>query len=132
MIEIVTDLPDGVAGFVAKGRVTRKDYEDVLIPAMETALKAHRKVRCYYELGPEFTGMDPAAAWEDFKLGIQHLSQWERVAVVSDVEWVRMALNVFRFLIPGEFRIFDAGQATQARQWITEGKAPADAASGHV
>ncbi|MBS2132192.1 STAS/SEC14 domain-containing protein (plasmid) [Burkholderia thailandensis] len=130
MIDIVNDLPDGVAGFVAKGRVTRKDYEDVLIPAMETALKANRKVRCYYELGPEFSGMDPAAAWEDFKLGIQHLSQWERVAVVTDVEWIRIALSVFRFLIPGEVRVFGAGQSAQARQWIIEGKTLTDAPSG--
>lgn len=131
MIQIMTDLPDGVAGFVAKGRVTRKDYEDVLIPAMETALRAHRKVRCYFELGPDFSGMDPAAAWEDFKLGIQHLTQWERVAVVTDIEWMRIALSVFRFLVPGEVRIFDVCQSDQAREWVIEGKGATGAPSGH-
>lgn len=122
MIQIVTDLPDGVAGFVAKGRVTKKDYEDVLIPAMESALRTHRKVRCYFELGPDFSGMEPAAAWEDFKLGVQHLTQWERVAVVTDVEWMRIALSIFRFLIPGELRMFDVCQSDQARAWVIEGK----------
>ncbi|MFX1670751.1 STAS/SEC14 domain-containing protein [Paraburkholderia sp. A2WS-5] len=122
MIEIVANLPDGVAGFVAKGRVTRKDYENVLIPAMERMLKTHRKVRCYFEVGPEFSGMDPGAAWEDFKLGVQHLTQWERMAVVTDIEWMRIALSVFRFLIPGELRIFGVCQSAQARGWLIEDK----------
>lgn len=126
MIETMTDLPDGVAGFVAKGRVTRKDYEDVLIPAIEAAFSAHRKVRCYYELGPEFSGMDPAAAWEDFKIGVQHWFQWERVAVVTDIEWIRIALSGFRFLIPGDVRVFGCSESAQARQWIAEGKGPAE------
>jgi hypothetical protein len=111
MIEILTEMPDGVAGFSAKGRVTRKDYEDVLIPKMLEVLNTHRKVRCYYEFGPEFLSMDPGAAWEDFKLGIEHLTRWERLAIVTDVEWIRMALNIFRFLVPGEIRLFATSDA---------------------
>ena len=42
------------------------------------------KVHCYYELGPQFSGMDPGAAWEDFKPGIEHLTRWERLAIVTD------------------------------------------------
>ncbi|WP_434666926.1 STAS/SEC14 domain-containing protein [Paraburkholderia sp. A3BS-1L] len=66
--------------------------------------------------------MDPGAAWEDFKLGVQHLTQWERVAVVTDIEWMPITLSVFRFLIPGELRIFDVCQSAQAREWLIEGK----------
>ncbi|MFX1670720.1 STAS/SEC14 domain-containing protein [Paraburkholderia sp. A2WS-5] len=124
MIEIVTGLPDGVAGFVATGRVTRKDYEDVLLPALEATLRSHPKVRCYYELGPDFSGMDPGAAWEDFKVGMQHITQWERVAVVTNVEWIRIALTAFRFMIPGDVRVYLNGDAATARAWIVEGKSP--------
>jgi len=93
MIEIVTGLPDGVAGFIAAGRVTRRDYEEVLIPSLETILRSHPKVRCYYELGTSFSGMDAGAVWEDFKVGIQHITQWERVAVVTNVEWIRISVH---------------------------------------
>ncbi|SAL06336.1 hypothetical protein AWB81_07541 [Caballeronia arationis] len=128
MIEILNNMPDGVAGFAAKGRVTRKDYEDVLIPKMLELLDAHKTVRCYYELGPEFSGMDPGAAWEDFKLGIEHLTRWERLAIVTDVEWIRMTLNIFRFLMPGELRLFATSNAAQARNWIAEANAGANPA----
>jgi hypothetical protein len=122
MINSVSGLPDGVAGFVAVGHVTRNDYDEVLIPTMETVLRGHPKVRCYYELGTEFSGIAPGAAWEDFKLAIQHIRQWERIAVVTDVEWIRIALAAFRFVMPGDLRVFSNNDAAAARAWIIEGK----------
>ena len=48
----------------------------------------------------------------------EHLSRWERVVVVTDVDWIRLAVNVFRFLVPGEIRVFGTSQASEARSWI--------------
>lgn len=119
MIEILKGFPQGVVAAVAKGRVTKKDYDDLLVPAIEATFKDRQKVRCYYELGQEFSGMDAGAAWEDFRVGVGHLRGWERVAVVTDVEWIRLAMNAFRFLVPGEIRIFPTSEASEARRWIT-------------
>jgi len=118
MIEILEGFPEDVVAFVAKGRVTKSDYDDVLVPKVEEALARREKLRCYYELGAEFSGIDAGAVWEDFKIGIEHLTRWERVAVVTDVEWIRLAANLFRFLFPGEVRVFAAGEAAEARRWI--------------
>jgi stage II sporulation SpoAA-like protein len=97
--------------------VTKRDYDEILVPAVEAAFRRRTKVRCYYELGREFSGMDVGAAWEDFRVGFGHLSGWERVAVVTDVDWIRLAINVFRFLVPGEIRIFPTSEAAEARRW---------------
>lgn len=118
MIEILQGYPDSVVAFAAKGHVTQRDYVDVLIPKVEQALKRYGKIRCYYELGADFSGIEAGAAWEDFVLGIEHLRQWDRVAVVTDVEWMRHAVNVFRFLVSGEIRVFGVSQATEAQGWI--------------
>jgi hypothetical protein len=118
MIERVPGLPDNVVGFVAKGRVTKKDYDEALTPVVEQAVKRHAKIRCYYELGTEFTGMDAGAFWEDFKVGVGHLTRWEKVAVVTDVDWIRHAVSVFRFLMPGEVKLFPTDKAAEARSWI--------------
>ena len=64
MIEIVESFPGNVVGILAKGEVTRKDYLQVLIPAIDKALKQNAKVRLYYELGSHFTGIDFGAKWE--------------------------------------------------------------------
>ena len=118
MIEALKGFPDGVAAFAAKGRVTRQDYETVLIPALEQAFRAPGKLRCYYELGPDFAGMDAGAMWEDFKVGVEHLSRWERVALVTDVDWIRHGMNLFRFLVPGGMRVFPTSQTAEARRWV--------------
>lgn len=44
MIEMILALPDNVIGIVAKGEVTKEDYEQTLIPAVEEALATHDKV----------------------------------------------------------------------------------------
>jgi hypothetical protein len=118
MINILTNFPDNVVAAAAQGVVTRHDYENRLVPQVEQALKRFPKIRCYYELGPQFSRMDAGAMWEDFKIGVEHLTRWERVAVVTDVEWIRHAVNIFRFLMPGELRVFATSEAAAAREWI--------------
>ena len=119
MIEPLPDFPDNVVAMACRGHVTRKDYETVLIPAVEAALGKHDKVRLYYEIGPDFTGIDPAAVWEDFSIGMSHLTRWERIAVVTDVDWIRNTMQFFRFLLPGEMRVVPVAEAGKARDWIS-------------
>ena len=111
MLEILSNFPDNVVAAAARGVVTRRDYQDVLVPRVELTLERHHKIRCYYELGSQFSGMEAGAMWEDFKIGVEHLSRWERVAVVTDIEWIRHAANVFSFLMPGEVRVFATSDA---------------------
>jgi SpoIIAA-like len=118
MIEMLGGFPEGVVAVVAKGRLTRGDYDQILIPAVEAAFRRRQKVRCYYEVGREFSGMDAGAVWEDFRVGFAHLAGWERIAEVTDVDWIRLAINAFRFLIPGEIRIFPTSESAEARRWI--------------
>ncbi|HTW65434.1 MAG TPA: STAS/SEC14 domain-containing protein [Bryobacteraceae bacterium] len=123
MIEIIGTFPDRVVGLIAKGQVTKQDYERILIPRIEAALQRHKKIRLYYELGLQFSGIDSGAAWEDLKIGVEHLGSWERMAVVTDVDWIKHMINAFRFLIPGDLRLFPTAQTLEARAWIVEGAA---------
>jgi hypothetical protein len=107
-----------IVGVSGGGRVTRGDYETVLIPAVQEALKRSEKVRLYYQIEPDFAGLEPAAMWEDFSIGVEHLTRWERIAVVTDVEWIRLAVQAFGFLMPGKVEIFALNEATRARAWV--------------
>lgn len=118
MIELLQGFPENVVALVAKKHVTRADYQTVLVPAVEKALKQHDKVRIYYELGPEFEGIEAGAVWEDFMVGVSHWLRWERIAVVTDVVWIRYTIDAFRFLMPARVRVFTAAEATEAREWI--------------
>jgi len=118
MIEQLTDFPGSVVAFVCSGRVTKADYDAVLVPAVAKALQTHDKVRLYYETGPDFAGIDLGAVWEDFKVGLESFTRWERIAVVTDVEWIEHSVRFFGFLMPGMTRLFSRSEAAQARQWV--------------
>lgn len=120
MIERLSGLPDNVLGFVCHGHVSKEDYETVLIPAVADALGEHEKVRLYYETAADFDGIEPGAVWKDAKVGIGHLTRWERFAVVTDIEWIRHTISFFGFLMPGELRMFSSREAALAKQWIAE------------
>ncbi len=126
MIEILRDFPANVVGFRGTGRITRQDYETVVVPAVEAAFKQTKAIRLYYEFSPDFKGLDPGAMWEDFKVGMEHFTHWERIAIVTDMDWISNALKVFAFLMPGEIRHFPLADAEQARAWIVSPAAPAD------
>jgi hypothetical protein len=124
MIEIIKGLPNNVVGIAVEGRMTKKDCNDVLMPAMEKSLKRHDKIRLYYELNSRF----PGAAWDDLNVGIEHIAPCERVAIVTDVGWIRYTVKALRFLIPGEIQVFATVQASEGRAWITAApRSPASA-----
>jgi hypothetical protein len=120
MIEQIPDLPDNVIGFTASGTVTANDYESIIIPAIEELFARKGKARFLYHLGEDFTGFEGAAMWDDTKLGLKHLSGWERMAIATDVEWIRVALRVFGLAIPGHVRVFHNNELAEAKRWVSE------------
>ncbi|HVT51542.1 MAG TPA: STAS/SEC14 domain-containing protein [Dongiaceae bacterium] len=121
MIDLVRGLPGNVVGFSAHGLVTEDDYRKVLIPAVENALKLHDRIRVYYEIGPNFTGFDLGAMFADVRIGASRLFHWERIALVTDVPWIRDSARLFSFLIPAQIRTFDTADALKAKTWIVAG-----------
>jgi hypothetical protein len=75
MVEKIPDLPENVLGFTASGTVTANDYETVIIPAVEAMFVRQGKVRFLYHLGEDFSGIEAAAAWDDAKFGLKHLTR---------------------------------------------------------
>ncbi|WP_243048616.1 STAS/SEC14 domain-containing protein [Dyella sp. RRB7] len=120
MIEQIEGLPAGTLGFRASGQVTAADYERVLVPDIEAAFVVYRKLRLLYHLGPDFTGFDPGAMWDDAMLGFRHFSGWDRVALVTDVQWLRIAATAMGFAVPAEFRLFRNAELVKAIDWIRE------------
>ena len=120
MIEPISGLPDNVIAVDCTGQVTRADYEKVLIPLVDSKLKIYEKVRLFYRAGAGFEGIDIGAMYEDAKVGFGHLRQWERAAVVTDIEWIRLAMKGFGFLMPCPFKVFSLVQEPDARHWIAD------------
>ncbi len=121
MLEVIPNLPNRVVGVTASGQVTAQDYESVLVPAVESAIKKMDGVRFLYHLGPAFTGFTAGAMWDDMKLGLGHLRTWQRVAVVTDLGWVQSAVRLFAFAMPCPVKLFSNAELTAAEQWAAAG-----------
>ena len=94
MIELIPNLPDLVLGIRAEGKVTSIDYRSVFVPAVKEKLSKNAKISLLYHLGEDFENYELAAIWEDIKMGIQHYTAWEKVAIITDVGWVGN-INIF-------------------------------------
>ncbi len=118
MLEIITGLPSGIDGVRAIGKVSRDDYVRVLDPLVEEARLEGRRLRFVYELGPEFEGFTPGAAWEDAKLGLNSLGAFDGCAVVTDVVWIRESTRLVGFFMPCPVRIFASHELDEAAGWL--------------
>ena len=99
MLHIMAGLPNNVLGVDAEDQITGADYETVCIPAVEEKFKTHKKLRLHCQPGHDFTGFDAAAMADDAKLGMKHLSSWEKVVLVSDQHLVNSFARFFPYLI---------------------------------
>jgi hypothetical protein len=111
---------EGLLEFQATGTITGDDYDDVMIPAVERALETNDRVRVLYQLGPDFEGFELAAAWDDARLGLRHWSAFERMAIITDVQWVRASVRAIGFAMPCPIQVFALSEREDARRWIEE------------
>ncbi len=116
-------MPAGTIGFRASGKLTPEDYRDVLIPTLREAVESG-EVRMLFVLS-DFEELEPKAWLEDvktgFELGFLKHAAWKRSAIVSDAEWVKKAFRMFAWMTPGEVKVYDLGEATEAeaKAWIS-------------
>lgn len=123
MMTLLGNFPDHVIALRADGQVSRDDYESVLIAAVENALARHDKLNVYYEIGLHFTGMDIGAMFEDLRIGVSRILHWRKIALVTDVEWMKNAVHLFGFMMPADVRVFASSEAEAAKRWIVEASA---------
>jgi hypothetical protein len=118
MLERLSDMPPGIDGFQAKGRVSRSDYELCFEPLWEEARRADRRVKLLYRFGPEFEGFTAGGALEDAKVGLRFAPLLEGCAVVTDRPWIREAMETFAFMLPCPVRVFPDIERQQAAAWL--------------
>jgi hypothetical protein len=119
MIEIIRDVPPGIVAVRSVGTLTKQDYDQVVVPLLEEASRTGQRIRCLCQVGPEFRGLTPSAAWEDVTLGLRSLRLFEACAVVSDLTWVRESSRFAAFFMPCPMQVFGEQEREQAVKWLS-------------
>jgi hypothetical protein len=117
-VSVMEGLPDDVVGLSVEGVIGARDYAEVIVPLIESKLKTHDRIKMLYRIGPQFEAFTPGAVWSDTLVGVKHLTAFSRVAVVSDVEWIRHSVRAFAPLMPAEIHVFAESALPDAKAWI--------------
>ena len=117
MLKFIEGMPPDVLAIEAVGTVTHDDYRTVLIPRAE-AMMTKGPVKMVYVIGPDFTGYELEALWDDGAFGLKHWREFKRIAVVADQAWMRAAISVFAPFFPAEVRLFNLSELSAAKSWI--------------
>jgi SpoIIAA-like len=119
MIDVLQEMPDGVAGIRVSGRLRGDDLRQ-FEPAMEKLLK-NGEIRIVEVIASDYDGFGPGGLVEDLKLGLgalfQHHSAFKRIALVTDKEWVAHTLHALAWMVPGELALFRLDELERAKEW---------------
>jgi hypothetical protein len=116
MLKAIENLPDGVLGFEAAGEIRSSDYTDVLMPAVRAVWDRGDEVRIVLVF-ERWDGLSPGAAWKDLKVGMEHITKWKRIALVTDLDWMITVTSLFGWMTPGELERFPVAEREQAIAW---------------
>jgi len=116
VLQPIAGLPDGVIGFEAAGKIEASDYRDVLMPAIGQLIEQGRDIRLVLVF-ERFQGMSAAGAWQDLKVGVEHLTKWKRIALVTDLDWMITVASLFGWMTPGQLRRFPVAERERAIAW---------------
>ena len=121
MLRQMTAMPAGTIGFEAIGEVEDDDWEDAVEPVLRREIAEGEKLRLLYLIGPEARKVEGDAIKADTNFRARHLKAFERVAVVTDEDWIKPALKTLSFLVPGHARAFPVHDLPAAKAWLAEG-----------
>ncbi len=116
--DILEGFPADVLAIEAHGLIDREAYEKTLMPLVAERIGREGRIKLLYIIGQDFEGFTAGAAWDDARLGLLHPGDFARIAVVTDVEWVRFGVKLFAPLMRGRVRLFGLGELEEARNWI--------------
>jgi hypothetical protein len=75
-------------------------------------------VRLLYLLGPGTPEVEADAMKADTGFRARHAASFDRVALVSDEDWIRPALGALSFLLPGKAKGFRVRDLAEAKAWL--------------
>jgi nucleotide-binding universal stress UspA family protein len=118
---------NNIFAYRVTGRLSRPDFQ-AFLPRIEELIARCGRISLFLEL-EGFRGWDLQAAQDDFRFGVQHRDDFERIALVGDAAWERWMALMARPFKKGEIRFFPLDHAQDAWDWLREGAHAAVAAT---
>lgn len=124
MIERIEDMPAGAIGFRGGGRITREEVGQVLLPPLNEIVAAGDPLRLVVIIQDDLAPLEPRNLWSEVKAGVdprlRQQGAWARTAVATDVTWVRSAVALLGWALPGQLRLLAGSEVDEAKAWVLD------------
>jgi len=102
----------------AVGKLTHDDYR-TLTPMLNAAANEveNPQIRVLFD-ATEFDGWELHAAWDDFRLGLKHGSEFGKIAIYGSHRWQEWAAKIGSWFISGDIKSF--ADYDSAMAWLEE------------
>ena len=120
MIEVMPGMPPHVAAFIANGKITREDYELIIYPKVDKIYKEFGKINYLLLLNTPLNNYSNGAWIKDVLLGFIYITEWRKIAIVTERKSIRSFTNFFGAFIPGKSKGFLLKDLELAEKWVSE------------
>jgi len=92
MFQVLEESSGNFIALKAMGKITAKDY-DTLVPYLEMAIEREGPLHLFCDM-TEFSGVEIAAIWRDFRFGISHFRDFHCIALVGGRKWMEWCVRL--------------------------------------
>lgn len=121
MIKVINEFPNNVLAIKAEGTFTSKDYQQIVIPELENKSQMHRRISVLYQIKTESIESSNQELWQDFYKAFSTTRKLERLAVVTENRFIRVAMEVIGPRLSLSHRVFREKDLEAAENWIQQG-----------
>lgn len=118
-VTLISGLPDDTVGISVAGVISADDYAGTITPIIEEAARRHGQAKLLYRIGPEFERFTSNRVCSDALTRLHHMTDFSRVAIVSDIGWIPLAVRALSPLIPAEVHMFADKEIETAKAWLS-------------
>ncbi len=117
MIEIKNEKDKKLLHFICSGKVTHEDYQKVVIPIVEKKIRESGPLRAFCDLR-DMKSIQLRAIWDDYKLGIRHLRDFDCLVTVGNQWWMGPLMKVSQPFFKIKLKHFKSHQYDEAWEWV--------------
>lgn len=118
MITLLSETESDFIAVLVSEKLTGAD-SNTLTPHLENAIKAHGKIRLYWEMR-DFEGWEATGFWKETQFDVNHANDFTHIALVGEKRWQEWMTNLMKSFTSADVRYFEVHEREVAIKWARD------------
>jgi len=119
MVQLLSSFPKYVVAYRAQGQINDDEYQHIVMTRVKEVAEQFGAINFLVLLETDIGNYKFEAFLNYLKVSFEHFSKWNRMAIVSDQGWVRVAYRVLSPLVHGEIKAYEIKDFETAKAWVS-------------